>query len=435
MGFSVLGVCVGGFVLFFLGGIKVGFSQSESFARNYISWDDLKVDDRKLGLNTKEERVNGSRIIVVDKNGGGDSLTVQGAVDMVPEQNTERVKIYILPGIYREKVLVPISKPYISFIGNQKKTSETVITWNNKASDNDGTGCELGTYRTASVAIEADYFCATGITFENTVVAVPGGYGMQAVALRVAGDKAMFYRVQVLGTQDTLLDETGSHYFYHCHIQGNVDFIFGRSRSIYQECVIQSTAENSGAIAAHHRDSPYEDTGFSFVNCKIIGTGYIYLGRAWGNYSRAVYSYCHFDDIITPPRWSDWNYPSMQNVIVYNKCILDKKMYNWPFPISFTMIHMSFYTSLAFLLVRIFRLVEPVAMSRDLYLSSIIPIIALYSFSLWLSNSTFQMLKALMPVIVYSIGVSFEKESFKTDTMVNMNSISIGIVVAAYDNA
>ncbi|KAM1774361.1 hypothetical protein ACFX15_042849 [Malus domestica] len=131
------------------------------------------------------------------------------------------------------------------------------------------------------------------------------------------------------------------------------------------------------------------------------------------------------------------------SVIVYNKYILDKKMYNWPFPISLTMIHMSFCASLAFLLVRVFRLVEPVTMSRDLYLSSVVPIGALYSLSLWLSNSAYiylsvsfiQMLKALMPVAVYSIGVSFKKESFKTDTMVNMISISIGVAIAAYGEA
>lgn len=63
---------------------------------------------------------------------------------------------------------------------------------------------------------------------------MPGGFGMQAVALRIAGDKAMFYRVRILGTQDTLLDDTGSHYFYQCHIQGSVDFIFGTARSLYQ---------------------------------------------------------------------------------------------------------------------------------------------------------------------------------------------------------
>lgn len=57
---------------------------------------------------------------------------------------------------------------------------------------------------------------------------------MQAVALRISGDKAVFYRVRILGAQDTLLDDTGSHYFYKCHVQGSVDFIFGSSRSLYQ---------------------------------------------------------------------------------------------------------------------------------------------------------------------------------------------------------
>ncbi|CAL5405851.1 unnamed protein product [Camellia sinensis] len=189
-----------------------------------------------------------------------------------------------------EKVFVPNSKPYISFIGDENQTSETIITWNDKASDKDNNGCQLGTSRSASVTIESDFFCATGITFENSVVAVPRAYGIQAVALRLAVDKAMLYKVRVLGTQDTLLDDYGSHYFFQCYIQGSVDFIFGRSRPLYQDCVLHSTAERFGAIAAHHRDSQYDDTGFSFVNCTINGSGIVYLGRAWGNYSRRMES-------------------------------------------------------------------------------------------------------------------------------------------------
>lgn len=130
-------------------------------------------------------------------------------------------------------------------------------------------------------------------------------------------------------------------------------------------------------------------------------------------------------------------------VIVYNKYILDKKLYNWPYPISLTMIHMAFCSTLAFLLVRVFKLVEPVTMSRELYLSSVVPIGVLYSLSLWLSNSAYiylsvsfiQMLKALMPVAVYSIGVLLKKENFKGDTMANMVSISVGVAIAAYGEA
>ncbi|KAE9604457.1 hypothetical protein Lal_00031966 [Lupinus albus] len=130
-------------------------------------------------------------------------------------------------------------------------------------------------------------------------------------------------------------------------------------------------------------------------------------------------------------------------VIVYNKYILDRKMYNWPFPISLTMIHMGFCSSLAYIVVRVFKLVEPVSMSVDLYLKSIVPIGALYSLSLWFSNSAYiylsvsfiQMLKALMPVAVYSIGVFLKKETFKNETMINMLSISLGVAVAAYGEA
>ena len=96
-----------------------------------------------------------------------------------------------------------------------------------------------------------------------------------------------------------------------------------------QDCVIQSTAENWGAIAAHHRNSPYENTGFSFVNCTIRGTGEILLGRAWGDYSRAIYSYCDMDNIISSSGWSDWRHPSRQryNLKYITKIFLiDSKM-------------------------------------------------------------------------------------------------------------
>ncbi|KAI3695179.1 hypothetical protein L1987_78168 [Smallanthus sonchifolius] len=292
----------------------------------YITWNDFKLqqdkdhDYKKIAESSRNgDDANESRVIVVDQKGSGDSTTVQAAVDMVPFNNSIRVKIYILPAVYREKVLVPASKPYISFIGDPNHASETVISWNDKASDRYKDGSELGTYRTASVAVESDYFCASGITIEvlyftrNTVVAVPGGYKMQAVALRIAGNKAVLYPVRILGTQDTLLDDTGSHYFYQCYIQGSGDFIFGNARSLYKECSLHSVADKYGAIAAHHRNSEEEDTGFSFVNCSVTGSGLaILLGRAWGNYSRAVYSYCAIDIIIDPSGWSDWNQPWRQ---------------------------------------------------------------------------------------------------------------------------
>ena len=58
--------------------------------------------------------------------------------------------------------------------------------------------------------------------------------GAQAVALRIAGDEAAFYGCGFYGAQDTLLDDTGRHYFKECFIQGSIDFIYGNGRSLYE---------------------------------------------------------------------------------------------------------------------------------------------------------------------------------------------------------
>ncbi|KAL0406998.1 UNVERIFIED_CONTAM: Pectinesterase QRT1 [Sesamum latifolium] len=287
---NILSGLSGGFVFVILvvwTGSEVGFGQYCN--GNYITWDDLKVDSSSNG------------VIVVDKNGGGDSDTVQGAVDMVSQNNAHRVKIHILPGVYSEKVHIPKSKPYISLIGYQYEATKTVITWHDKASDDDGNGGQIGTWNSSSVT--------------NTVVAPIGGEGYQAVALRIAGDKAVFYKVRFLGSQDTLLDETGTHYFYQCLIQGSTDFIFGNGRSLYQECTL-SVVGNVYAIAAQSRNSADDDSGFSFVNCTVGGTGPVYLGRAWGGYSRVIYAYTELDIDIKKDGWTDIGVSSGHNNVM-----------------------------------------------------------------------------------------------------------------------
>ncbi|KAK7299939.1 hypothetical protein RJT34_10769 [Clitoria ternatea] len=316
--------------------VEVKGDRDNGDGRNFITWDDFTVDEHSLASST-----GGGRVIVVDQSGHGDSTTVQGAVDMVPQNNMQRVKIHIYPGIYRERVHVPKSKPFISFIGkpnitmNGNEVNATVnanafnitdvananalpiITNSTKASDKGSDGQEMGTVSTATVWVESDFFCATFLTVQNLVD--KNAYERQAVALRVDGDKAVFYRVRLVGEQDTLLDNSGNHYFYRSYIQGSVDFIFGSAKSLFHECVIYSVAEFWGAIAAHHKDSADEDTGFSFVGCQIKGTGSIFLGRAWGDYATTVYSYCNMDDIIIPIGWSDWDNPSRQGTAIFGE--------------------------------------------------------------------------------------------------------------------
>ncbi|GAB2274171.1 Probable pectinesterase 68 [Dionaea muscipula] len=256
------------------------------------------------------------RHIWVNIGGSGNFSSVQAAVDSVPENNTESVFIHISPGVYMEKVVVPASKPYITFQGAGKEM--TVIEWHDRASDRGPDGQQLRTYRTASVAVFANYFSARNISFKNTAPApVPGMQGWQAAAFRISGDKAYFKGCGFYGAQDTLCDDAGRHYFKDCYIEGSIDFIFGNGRSMYRSCEIHSIATRFGSIAAQDRKTQEERTGFAFVNCRVTGTGPLYVGRAMGQYSRIVYSYTYFDDLVAHGGWDDWDHTSGKNKTVF----------------------------------------------------------------------------------------------------------------------
>ncbi|KAH7415828.1 hypothetical protein KP509_14G062500 [Ceratopteris richardii] len=295
-----------------------------------VAYDDHNVDNqvRELAMAEKqaispnrklgEVSKNRERMIVVAKDGSGDVETVQAAIDLVPKANKERIIIYVKRGIYSEKLVFPKSKPFITLKGEGSRL--TFLQWGDIASDIGEDGDRLGTSASASVAVESDHFIALDISFKNTAPAPEGGeVGKQGVALRVQGDKAAFYRCRFYGAQDTLYDKAGRHYYYRCYIEGSIDFIFGNARSLYVECHIHSIATPWGAITAQKRIVPEVNTGFSFVYCVVTGSGEIYLGRAWGPYSRVVFAHTYFDDIIRPEAWNDFGIEANQKRVIYGE--------------------------------------------------------------------------------------------------------------------
>ncbi|XP_076928845.1 putative pectinesterase 68 [Bidens hawaiensis] len=258
----------------------------------------------------------GHHNITVDVNGKGDYTTVQAAVDSVSSNNRKNILIHISAGTYVEKVVVPQCKPYITFQGEGKE--KTVIEWHDRASDRGENGQQLRTYQTASVIVYANYFSARNISFKNTAPApMPGMQGWQASAFRISGDKAYFLGCGFYGAQDTLCDDVGRHYFKECYIEGSIDFIFGNGRSIYKNCELHSIAKRFGSIAAHDRRTPDDKSGFAFVGCRVTGTGPLYVGRAMGQYSRIVYSYTYFDDVVAHGGWDDWDHTSNKSKTAY----------------------------------------------------------------------------------------------------------------------
>ncbi|GLJ39179.1 hypothetical protein SUGI_0798620 [Cryptomeria japonica] len=234
---------------------------------------------------------------------------IQDAINAIPNNNIDLVLIRVMPGIYREQVIIPVDKPYIILSGYN--ANNTVITWNDNAEAS-------GTYSCATLTIFASDFVARYITIENSYEE-PNGNPIAAVAIRVSGDRSAFYNCRFLGYQDTVLDDSGRHYFKNCFIQGGVDFICGNGQSLYEKCHLHTIPRQNGAIAAQRRNASGEATGFVFLNCKVTGGGLMYLGRAWGYYSRVIFAFTYMDDIIFPEGWNDWNDPTRQKLVIFGQ--------------------------------------------------------------------------------------------------------------------
>ncbi|KAG4990860.1 hypothetical protein JHK87_024317 [Glycine soja] len=160
-------------------------------------------------------------------------------------------------------------------------------------------------------------------------------------------------------------------------------------------------------------------------------------------------------------------------VILYNKWVLSPKYFNFPLPITLTMIHMAFSGAVAFFLVRVFKLachvmafvsdesdecvsvgglalckldsfcsviVTPVKMTFEIYATCVVPISAFFASSLWFGNTAYlhisvafiQMLKALMPVATFIMAVLCGIDKARCDVFLNMLLVSVGVVISSY---
>ncbi|GBG92557.1 hypothetical protein CBR_g55951 [Chara braunii] len=256
--------------------------------------------------------------VVVAQDGSGNFRTVQAAINAAPVKSTKRFVIFIKPGRYTEKVTVPSNKPFITLRGSGPY--RTVISWGDRASTLlKTTKKPMGTFLSASVGVNADYFTAEDITFQNHASRPrPNSFTEQAVAFRITGDFAAFHNVRFYGYQDTLYCHRGRHLFKNVYVRGSVDFIFGNGRSMFLDSLLfADVTKTGGALTAQKRDSTKEPTGFVFIRCKVQGTGQVYLGRAWGRAARTIFAYTYMDNVILPVGWNDWFDPTRQETIFY----------------------------------------------------------------------------------------------------------------------
>lgn len=248
---------------------------------------------------------------VVAKDGSGDFLTVQDAINAVPDfRKNKRTTILVRPGEYKERVIVPECKINISLIGQ----TGAVITNDGYASKKNSLGDEMSTSGSSTCYIYAPDFYAEGITFANTA----GRVG-QAVACFVSADRAYFKACRFLGNQDTLYTygKGCRQYYEDCYVEGTVDFIFGWSTAVFNRCTIHSLGQGYLTAPSTDKEQKY---GYMFYDCKMTaepGVEGVALSRPWRPYAKAVFIRCDLGGHIAPAGWNNWGKKSNEETVTY----------------------------------------------------------------------------------------------------------------------
>ncbi|MFC7138377.1 pectinesterase family protein [Halosimplex aquaticum] len=250
---------------------------------------------------------------VVDATGDGDFETVQAAVDAVPDFRENETTVFVAPGTYREKLVVPSTKTNVTLVGGD--AAETVLTYDDYNGSENRFGEEMGTTESSSCFLFGDDFTVRNLTVRNDA----GRVG-QAVAARVDGDRAVFENCRFVGNQDTLYvhGEDSRQYYRDCYVEGTVDFVFGWATAVFDDCEVVCKGDSGYVTAASTPED--DDFGLVFRDCEVTGDASaesFYLGRPWRPHARTVFLNTYLGSHIRPEGWHNWDEPAKEETAFY----------------------------------------------------------------------------------------------------------------------
>ena len=253
-------------------------------------------DTNTWSFTTKSTRPPaGTNYLVVAADNSGDFDTVQGAMDFLPSGNTQHVLMFIRKGFYQEIVFVN-AKNNITFRGEDRKLTQIAYPDNNNLNN--------GASTRSLVNVTGDDIAMENLTLTNST---PYN-GSQAEALRMGSRRFILNNCDLDSFQDTLLVNSSARYgyFYNCHIQGDVDFIWNDATAVFQSCEIE--AMHAG-YNCQMRTTDANHYGAVFLDCSLTKassfTGH-YLARIDPTqypYSATIYINCRMDTHITAAGW------------------------------------------------------------------------------------------------------------------------------------
>ncbi|MBT2654581.1 hypothetical protein J7E81_04885 [Bacillus sp. ISL-18] len=285
------------------------------------------------------------KVLVVAKDGDGDFTNVQDAVDAIQPEGQSRVTILIKPGVYRGAVLVPSSKPNISFVGSTGDPKDVVIVENHAHDTLQPNGLIYDTDGSATLTVAGDNFQARNITIQNDFDPKTTTLkNKQAVAVKTVSDQVIYQNDRFISTQDTLFASSYSdpvpawspiktravnppgvpqpslkarQYYVDDYIEGTTDFIFGSATAVFDHCTINVKAKSY--ITAADTEMTREH-GFLITNSKVeadpsLPAGSVYLGRPWRHtgtinpVAQTTFRNTELPAAINAQQWHDWSSP------------------------------------------------------------------------------------------------------------------------------
>lgn len=256
--------------------------------------------------------------LTVAADGTGDFCTVQGALDFIPAGNTAPTTVFLRKGTYTEMVFLT-GKHAITLLGEDR--AQTVIAYaNNVALNSDFGGNPFGgatpdpsaadpksgpLYRRGLfLAHRVNDLTLANLTLRNTTR--QGGGQAEAIILNgTTTAHAILKDVDLYSYQDTL-QINGQAYLDHCHIEGDVDFMWGTGPCLFEDCTCH--ALRSGAYYTQIRN-PATNHGYIFERCTfdgsqgIMGNFLSRIGAARYPASEVVLIDCVLGPAVGPAAW------------------------------------------------------------------------------------------------------------------------------------
>lgn len=140
---------------------QIPVPENKAQVENWFRTSIKPLSERKGTLDPALEKAETSKIppkiIRIRNDGKGEFKTINDAINSIPNGNANRVVISLGPGIYREKLKIERTKPFLTFYADPRTPPAELVF--------DGTSAKYGTVDSATVVVESDYFNAYNIIF------------------------------------------------------------------------------------------------------------------------------------------------------------------------------------------------------------------------------------------------------------------------------